>query len=425
MYRKIFISTLFALVCWTVTLSQTDRRTRETKIADVIMQLPASNTADYNRLIAELYQLDNPVAYLSPLLAEPGGNDAQIRHAIGGLAKYASQKESLKAPLAKSLCTAIPQAKSDEIRDFLFIQLQFVAGAESVETAAKYLANDRLCDAAARVLVRIGTDAAAKTLLDALAKAKGAQQISLVQSLGDLRYQPADRVIASLAGNGDANLQKAVLYSLSSIADVASDKILYSAVAAAKFQYEPTNALQAYIRYLGNISKVNPSFAAKAAQSLLKATQEDTQIAAKTAALELYVIAAGNNAVPEIIAALDSKQKAYREAALGYSTKITSPKIYDALIKRAKTEKDAQKLAELVTAFGKRGDKAAFAFVQEQMFASNTSLRQAAIVAGAQLNAEEAISPIIKSMGSGDEKAVATGKTTLLGVRSWRVKEEV
>ncbi|MDR3094859.1 MAG: DUF1080 domain-containing protein [Bacteroidales bacterium] len=425
MFRKIFITTLLAVVCWTVTLSQTDQRTRETKIADIIMQLPAGNTADYNRLMAELYQLDNPVAYLAPLLAEPGGNDAQIRHAIGGLAKYASQKESLKAPLAKSLATAILQAKSDEIRDFLFIQLQFVAGTESVETAAKYLGNDRLCDAAARVLVRIGTDASAKTLLDALTKAKGTQQISLVQALGELRCQKAAPVIASLLGSGDANLQKAVLYSLSSIADLASDKLLYSAVASANFKYEPTNALQAYIRYLANIGKVNPSFTAKAAQNLLKATSEDTQIAAKTAALELYVTATGNNAVADIIAALDSKQKAYREAALNYSTKITSPKMYDALIKRAKTEKDAQKQAELIATFGKRGDKAALPFVTEQMFATNLSLRQAAIVAGAQLNAEESIRPIIRSMNSGDEKTVATGKTTLLGVRSWRVKEEV
>ncbi|GHT24466.1 hypothetical protein FACS189430_09420 [Bacteroidia bacterium] len=423
MFRKLFISTLLASVCWTVILSQIDQRTRETKIADVIMQLPAENTADYNRLMAELYQLDNPVAYLTPLLAEPGGNDAQIRHAIGGLAKYASQKESLKAPLAKSLVAAIPQAKSDEIRDFLFIQLQFVAGAESVETAAKYLGNDRLCDAAARLLVRIGTEASAKTLLDALVKAKGAQQISLVQALGELRYQKAAPAIASLLGSGDANLQKAVLYSLSSIADLSSDKLLYAA-AAANFKYEPTNALQAYIRYLAN-SGVNPSFATKAAQNLLKATSEDTQIAAKTAALELYVTVAGNNAVSDIITALDSKQKAYREAALNYSTKITSPKMYDALIKRAKTEKDAQKLAELIVAFGKRGDKAALAFVTEQMFAANPSLRQAAIIAGAQLNAEESISPIIRSMNSGDEKTVATGKTALLGVRSWRVKEEV
>jgi hypothetical protein len=124
MLRKFILSSCLAAGLLTATFAQTDQRTRETKIADIVMQLPADNTAGFNRLMGELYQLDDATGYLAPLLAEPGGDDAQIRYAISGLAWYASREEGLKAPLEKGLCAAIPKAASDEIRDFLFIQLQ-------------------------------------------------------------------------------------------------------------------------------------------------------------------------------------------------------------------------------------------------------------------------------------------------------------
>ncbi|MDR1865765.1 MAG: DUF1080 domain-containing protein [Bacteroidales bacterium] len=422
MFRKFIISFLAAGLL-TATFAQTDRRTRETKIADIVMQLPADNTADFNRLMDELYRLDDVISYLAPSLADPGGNDAQIRYAVSGLVSYAGQKESLKAPLEKALCAAIPKAASDEIRDFLFIQLQYVAGTGSVATAAGYLGNQRLCDAAVRVLVRAGGNEAGKALSDALAGAKGAQQISLVQALGELRYKPAVEQITSLAGSGNPSLQKVVLYSLSAIADPKSEKLLFAQAAAAA--YEPTDALGAYLRYLENNLSENKSAVAKSSKKLLKSVSEDTQTAAKIAALELYVLSAGEKSVGEIISALDGKQVAYRKAALKYSANVASPKMYDALMKKAKSGKNSTALqAELITAFGDRNDKAAFPFVREYLSSSDSELRQAAIVAAGKLGGETAVVPIIQAINTGDGKVVQTGKNTLLSIRSDKLAAE-
>jgi HEAT repeat protein len=415
MLKKFIITSCVAAGLLTATFAQTDQRTRETKIADIVMQLPADNTAEFNRLMGELYQLDDVVAYLAPLLAEPGGDDAQIRYALSGLTWYASRQERLKAPLEKGLCAAIPKAASDEIRDFLFIQLQYVAGEASVETAAAYLNNRRLCDAAARVLVRVGSNAAGKTLLDALPAAKGAQQVTLVQALGELRYKPAADLIAPLAGTKEANLQKAVLYSLSAIADPKSEKTLLAQLATSA--YEPTDALGAYLRYLENNLPGNPAAVAKSSKKLLETVSEDTQIAAKSAALELYVLSAGEKAISEIIAALNSNQSAYRRAALKFSAKIASPKMYEALMKKAGNKKNSKDLqAELVTAFGERNDKAAFSFVKNYLSASDGDLRRAAIAAAGKLGGERAVNPIIQAINTGDEKVVQTGKSVLLSL---------
>ena len=417
MLRKFIISLCLVAGLLTATFAQTDQRTRETKIADIVMQLPADNTAGLNRLMGELYQLNDVIDYLAPLLAEPGGDDAQIRYAISGLVWYASRENRLKTPLEKGLCAAIPKAASDEIRDFLFIQLQYVAGEGSVETATAYLGNPRLCDAAARVLVRVGSNAAGKALLDALPAAKGAQQVALVQALGELRYKPAVDVITPLAGTREANLQKAVLYSLSAIADPKSGKVLLAQLTTAT--YEPTDALGAYLRYLENTLPENPSAVAKSSKKLLKTVSEDTQIAARSAALELYVLSAGEKAISEIIAALNSNQSAYRKAALKLSSKIASPKMYDALLKKAKDKKNSNVLqAELITAFGERSDKAAFSFVKDYLSATDNDLRRAAIVATGKLGGESAVNPIIQAINTGDEKVVQTGKNVLLSIQS-------
>ena len=154
--KKIFILFVLSVGLLTAIFAQADKRTRETKIADIVKQLPAKNSTSFNQLMGELIMLDDVIADLTPRLSDPGGNDAQIRYAISGLAMYASKDESRKKLVEKSINDAIHNAKSDEIRDFLFIQLQYVAGDESEETAAQYLDNPRLADAAARVLVRIG-----------------------------------------------------------------------------------------------------------------------------------------------------------------------------------------------------------------------------------------------------------------------------
>jgi hypothetical protein len=137
--KKLFISFILAIGFLSATFAQADRRTRETKIADIMMQLPASSTANFNLMMAELSELGDVISDLAPRLADPAiGGDALMRYAISGLTMYASKEASLKPNVAKSICDAIPKAKSDEVRDFLFIQLQYVAGAEAVETAAQY-----------------------------------------------------------------------------------------------------------------------------------------------------------------------------------------------------------------------------------------------------------------------------------------------
>ncbi|MDR0559269.1 MAG: DUF1080 domain-containing protein [Prevotellaceae bacterium] len=359
MIRNLILSLILILGLCTYSDAQTDNRTRKTKIADIVMLLPAQDAKTYSNLIGELYSLGNVVEDLAPNLAPPGGADAQIRYAIAGLAMYASQNDSYSRVIETDICKAIASVNSDEIRDFLLIQLQYVAGKASVETALKYLENDRLCDAAARVLVRTGSEDAGKTLLKMFENAKVGRKITAAQALGELKYEPALTAIAAAATDADINLRKAALYSLSLIANTYSETVLRDAAQKTGYVYEPSDALGAYLRYLYNRIETDEKQVMTASAKLLKATSEQKQLAAKTAALKLYVIAARStaedNAVKEIIAALKSGDRKYRRAALDASLMLKTPKMYGELLKALKKEKSPETKADIIYALGVRG----------------------------------------------------------------------
>ena len=444
--KRLITLLLLAVCTWSVSQAQTDWRTRETKIADIVMLLPAGDAATFNRLMGELLQLGDVIADLASKLSEQGGSDGQIRYAVSGLAMYASKDANLKHSLAQSFCAAITKAKSDGIREFLFDQLQYVAGDESVETAARYLENDRLADAAARVLVRVGSDAAGNALTEALIKAgtplRDAKHGTLVKALGDMRYRPAAGVIGALATDSH-ECRKVMLHSLAQIADPSSEMLLSQYAAAAGYQYELTDALGSYLLFLKNSLYTDPivdlimvtplilssdggkDMVANAAGKMLKATSETSQLAAKSAALELLILSTGKKAVGHVVDALKSDNKQYRMAALKYAENSYSAKMFDALMKVAKKEKRSEVKAEVLAAFGERSDVAAWPFVKENLTDDNATVRMAAIEAAGKIAGADAIAPVVNAMNVADERIVAAGKHVLLAIDDQQVVADV
>jgi tRNA threonylcarbamoyladenosine modification (KEOPS) complex Cgi121 subunit len=425
MIRNIFLTIILVIGLNFAVAAQTDNRTRETKIADIVMLLPADNTAKFNSLMNELYSLGDVIKDLAPRLTEPGGNDAQIRSAISGLTMTSSKNAERKAAVEKSLIAAISAAKSDEIRDFLLIQLQYVAGAASVETVSKYLSNARLCDAAARVLIRVNSKEANEALLNAFKQAKPEQQITLVQALGEVAYEPASAQIAPLISSADVKLKKVALYALANIASPDSEKSLNSAASQVNYLQEPSDALGAYLLYIDNrLAKQDKKQASSAAKKLLKATSEDKQIAAKTAALELYVAAEGEKAASEAFNALKSGNKQYRVAALNFISKTKSAKVYAALVSKLGKEKNSEIRAEIISSLVNYDNQDVFAVVSKYLSDDNAIKRSAIAVAG-KTGKEKAVVPILSAINTDDKDIVAVGKSTLLSIKSDKLIAEI
>lgn len=431
MCRKYIFLLLLLCVGFSSVQAQTRSadRTKATKIADAVMLLPAKNSPELNTIMGELETLDNVVVDLATSLTDPGaGDDTQFRDAISGLAMY-SAKTPQREKIAKELGIAIEQAKSDEIRDFLFIQLQYVAGKESLTIAEKFIQSQRLSDAAVRVLIRIGTDASGQLLLKALPVAKENIQLNIVAALGDLKYFPALESITGLAATSDSDLRKVCLRALANIASTSSEKIMKDAVAKVEYSYENTDALASYFLYLKNLNKgENRDLVAKACKDFMKATSKTDKYPARIAAFNLYLQSAPEKAITEIGTVLKNSSNNMAEAelkaaALVASSKNSSPKVTELLVKQVKVEKNPVSKARLIRVLGERGDNLAESTILSGLKDPSTEVVVASVKAIADLLNENASKYVINTMNTSKIEVVEAGKGVLLSMKGDQAAE--
>ena len=371
------------------------------------------------------------IPQLAAQLVPPGqSDDAPVRYAIAGLVSHASKDDQsdIKTRIAMELCHAIQNAKHDEVKDFLLIQLQYVAGEESVETVKVYLSNPRLCDPAIRILVRINNETANQAMFEALTKANPATLISLVQGLGYNKYLPALDAITDLVEKSDLKLQKTALFALSQIASLDSKKLLAEKAAASGYIFEQTNATEAYFIWLRAMNQSGQqNFVAEISRKLIKKLKTPLQTSAKCSALELYTLSSGEKAISEVLNALKDSDVRYREAALQYSVNIASPKMDEELLKLMKKTSPGVK-EQIIRFFGAKNNRSALSAIFELLNFKKESeeVIATAIAVAGQMGNENAVIPIIQVMiAKNTPFIVNTGEATLLSINSPEVVTEV
>ncbi|MBO9618255.1 MAG: DUF1080 domain-containing protein [Niabella sp.] len=418
---------LLLIFCSPVLYAQQNKdvRTNETKIADLLMKLPTQNSTALDAAMQELVAIGEPgYRKLAERILPPGTDkDVAERFAIGSLSKYLGKgnNRAARRSAALALAKAIAAKKNDEAKDFLLQELQYVAGDESVPLVKPYLKSARLADPAARVLVRVNTPLAAAALSNALTTAKGAQQVTLIESLGNLQYAPAAATIQKLYPQlGDANAKKVALYALAKIGDPQSLSLLKNAVS---YKPEGTNSANSYLRYLNTIAdKGNKQTAATEAKVLLAKNDLDGQF--KSAALSLLYKTEGSNARPELLSALSSTDNKYRAGALNLLSQHYDAQTSNELQELIKKTTDPEQQASLLPVFGTQKDKNALPLLTGLLQSNNRQVQSAAVNAIALAGGPEAIDPLIKLMTTGDAAVIPTVKDALLTIKSDALAEK-
>jgi HEAT repeat protein len=396
-----------------------DQRTTETKIADLLMKLPAQSSADLDKIMAELVALGEPaITKVSANLVAPGqGDDVALRYAISGIVKYVSKggnTEQMKN-CSSALCKSIENAKNEEVKDFLLQELQYVAGDEAVSTVSNYLLNKRLCDPASRVLVRINTDLSNKALADAFPKAELQQQIIVAEAIGKTRYLPAAELLRKASTSTDPNLKKAVLRSLAEIGDLQSAALLAAEAEKVSYTYEKTDATASYLLLVKRVAENgNKPFAEKESKKLFKNTAIPVQT--RSTALKIYDEVVSEKAIPELMKALDSQDKEYRMASLSIMGNQLSPELVTDLLKKAKSTKNPDLKAELITKLADYGDAKVIDFIFASLQDKNRQVQMAAIPAAAIVAKSNSVTPLMNVMATGDEEIIAATKNALLTI---------
>lgn len=399
---------------------KTDVRTIETKVADLLMKLPAQNSASLKELMKELASNGEPaIKNITSKLVAPGkGDDAVMRDAISGLTKYAGQATDKKLMTTTSLAlvNAIKAAKDDEVRDFLLQEIKYVARDEAIPAVSKYLQSKRLSDPAARVLTYINSSTSNKALYNALAMAKGAAQLSIIKALGETKYPLAAKKLMQIFSTAkDTDAKKVLLRSLAQIGDASSVSLLEAEASKANYQYNPIDATGSYLVFLQRqLEKNNTSLVEKSARTIISNNNIGAQI--KSAGLSLLAQSAANKAVPELLSALNSNQNTYRGTAVALLGNIFNSNIADEIQKVIKNSNDAQLQMALINLLGQKEYKPALPLITGFLNTDNKQLQQTAINAVAKTGKTDAIDPLIGLLQKGDGETIAIVKNALLTI---------
>ncbi|HKK69112.1 MAG TPA: HEAT repeat domain-containing protein, partial [Bacteroidales bacterium] len=351
-----------------------DNRTLDTKVADILAQMPTNDLIHRDRVMTEIVEL-GPEGFgkMTALLTPAGvGDDTAVRFAINSVARYASDfgMEEKRSFVETALLDAIKQQTNNEVITFLINQLNLVGGQESVKALQVYLADEDLAEPATQALLSIGTKDAALALLSGLSKANENTQVTLVRALGQLRCKTALPEITRLAETDNPELRKVSLEALANIGNPDSYKLLLTAAKDVDFEYEPTHATESFLNYADRLAKNNElKLSKKALKAVFKANSANDKLHNYSKALAIYTKHFGYEALPLLLDAMDNSNKPFRYSALNLAEDLGGIAATRQWIEKAKMVNDAVK-AEIISMLGRRGDEFAIDFVKSNLDAS-------------------------------------------------------
>ena len=124
-----------------------DNRTLDTKVADVLAQMPTKDLAHRDKAMNEIVEMGTDgFQKLTAQLTAPGvGDDTAVRFALNSFARYASQfgKCEAKAYAEENLLKALKSQKDIEVKTFVLNQLNLVGGHNTIDAAKVYLTDEK------------------------------------------------------------------------------------------------------------------------------------------------------------------------------------------------------------------------------------------------------------------------------------------
>jgi HEAT repeat protein len=389
----------FALLLIAKPLTAQDNRTLETKVADLLVQVPAQDQQKLNAQIQSMLSMEEAgLQMILDLVVPPGtGDDTKARMAIESLSRYVSQPE-LEEEQSEWEALILNEIESQEdvfVKSFFIRQLNYFGSDASIESLTPYLTDPKLQDAVIRAIRDIYPERAADLFADRLQSCEGRTQIALVNAIkntGNSRHADA---VAKLAGSDSPELQRSVLACLAKLGNPDSHGILSDAAKEAAYLPEPINATGSLIVYAKTLSQQNEhSLSMKICKSLIKKCSAPEQIHFKSAAL---LTAAGNESIEKsvtlLVEAMKDKNKPYRMSAIRYAAANNTP--VNPWISALDKSKNSEVKAEILSLFGMLQSHETVNVISGYMDAPEAPVRQQAVKALAQIKKSDAVPAII------------------------------
>ncbi len=393
----------------------------KSKVQALVDRFPAQNTEARQNLASQLMGMGSDgILEVCRLLVPPGtGDDTNARYALSALATFVFQKggEKVRELYAKALIKALDRQTNKEIQAFLIRQLQRTGKKESIKPLKSYLDDKRLCEPATQALLAIGTPEAEKAMLKALRKATGANRVTFIKALGELRSKQAIKKILAFATDKNDELRQVTLFALANIGDPLAEKAV-STVSLEAPSYERIRAPSVYLLYAQRLSESGHKMqSANICRKLIASYTAPQESHIPCTALSLLVDAIGENAFEDLLQATGNLNNELRARALELADRIPGEEATARWIElMAEVSTDVQ--AQIIGMLGRRGDVTALPVLREKLKSHRKVIKLASIPAAASLGGEKVFFDILSLLRTDQKDEITVIKQALMGFSS-------
>ncbi|BDD12286.1 hypothetical protein FUAX_47180 (plasmid) [Fulvitalea axinellae] len=414
--KKTFLTILCAAALAGQGMAQ-DRRTTETKVVDILAQMPAEKADQCAKLMKELTELQqehNVLPKLFDMLTTPGtGNDLSARYAVNALARYIGEQddEADRLAISQAFIKALGTENETEVKDFLIRQIRYIGEGEAIASLSGYLTDERLHFPAAQALKHVGTPEAEAAVLKAAQASTGKIRINLIEVLGDFESKNAASWLLSIKAD-DVYTKKVQLYALAQSASPKAYGTLAAAAKKAGYLYEETQAVAAFQNYAQRlVEEGDDATGKKVYKNFLKQKSPD-RLHLRAFALAEMAEQYGNEILPELIKDIAHTDFRHRGNVRSIILKLNDADATRTLIAELPKANNTVKV-EIIDLLGDRKDAIAVNALKNELANPAGNVQAAAIRALGHIQSYKAYDACLEVFQSGKPEAVTQAVNTL------------
>ena len=398
-----------------------DKRTVETKVADLLAQFPANDLQYTDKLMVDMISLGESGIRLICDQIIPAGtsDDTRVRFAVQSLSRYLSQKgKETEKSMWEKICISYATVQKDNgVKDFFMKQLQLIGSDPSVDALKVYLSSKEICGPALAAITAIGGKSAETALAEALKNRDLPCAAAVMNALALMKSQLAVNEYIEWTSDINVNTKASAYNALAQSGSLLAYSVLSRAAKGVQYRWEHTGATASLLNYAKNVGQNGDiKTMDKICKLVMAKCKDKITIQNKIAALEIYTGFHGIDAMKELKKAVKHADNKYRNAALRVSLSIAGKEIVQNWIDYFSKAIPAAK-PEIITALGIRGDELALPLITASLSDPDFGVRKEAALALAKISGSKAVLSLIDYMvrfsDSGDQE---TAKTALMSV---------
>ncbi len=413
-YIALLLVSLF--VIGGLTAQTPKNRTTSTIVADVLAQLPAEQTKQYNQLMTDLVATgEEGLMQLINSMNPPGSKSNEKQEfAISGWTNFVAKDAAKSLEAANTYGKALGLQLDNEIKAFIIRQLELIGGEQNIDVLSSLLNNERLVGPASQALVSMHVTKANEALVNALKQANNEEmQVQLVNAIAQTNSQQVEGVLLDLLKDAKtSNLKKTIYNALSKLGTKASLKEMKAAASRENFAYAKENITPSYLAFLRTLNTMDAKTTQKEANNLLKTAAKQKQPDLQIAAMDMLMHMPTENKTKLLEYALKDGNPSLVANTLRMYPNDLNEKDYAMLLKHFNSSSPETQVP-IVYWLGNKNMEQAVPEIAKYTSSDNALLKTAAIRSLAKIGNKEAMLLLVGILKSSDAETIALAKDAL------------